>query len=311
MISKSHFAAPLAVMACLAFSVGNVQAQTQTVTYRMYLFDPDPSRTQQALQAVEQTLSSLGRLEKTVGLLPTPLPATPGAPSFKTVQMGPFSQRVLDCDNAYARLHRFVDSSNPLGFTTESYTGCVYPTLGGTRIAVVFNRSTGGRGFLGDLVKGIAKTVEGDDAERARKNTSEMLASLRKALPELLVDLVELPGSAPERPDGAAVDQRLAAVAPKPQAPALPMPAATTPAATGMAAAIEARKQLTSMGLAYYGVDAFHEAIRRVDAIAVQLFVDAGAVASNAKGKDGLTAVEVAAATGDQSLIDIIRRASR
>jgi hypothetical protein len=285
-----------------------VQAQTQTVTYRMYLFDPSPARIPQVVQAVDETLSSLGRIEKSVGLLPTPLPTAPGAPAFKTIQFGPVSQKLLDCDNAYARMHIRAESSVPMGFNIETYTGCVYPTLAGTRIALVFNRSIGGRGIFGDIVKGITKSINGDDAARSKKITSDMLASLRKALPELLVDLVELPGEAPQRPDGAEVDRLLAAVAPSAPVAAAP---ATPAAATGMTAAIEARRQLTAMGLVYHAVDAFHDAIRRGDAIAVNLFLDAAGIATSAKGKDGLSAAEVAAGTGNPAMVEAVARSSR
>jgi hypothetical protein len=298
----------------LTAACGAVKAQSQSLTYRMYLFDPDPTRVHQVVQGVEQALSSMGRVGKTVGLMPSPLPARPAEPAYKTVQLGPFSQQVLSCDDAYARIYNESGSGNALGSTSESSTGCIYPTLAGTRVAFVFRRTVAGNGFIGSAIVGaITKAVQGSDVERARKNTSNLLAEIRKLLPEVLVELVEVPGTNPERPDAAKVEARLTAVATKlvpvganaTSTPVDPVP----PISQDIAVALDARKQLTAIGLAYYAVEAFHEAIRRRDALAVKLFIDAGGVSLTAKGKDGLAAMDVVAGVDDLALVELVRRA--
>lgn len=332
------------------------QAQTQSVTWRLVVFDPDPARAPQAVQAVSQALDAFGRTAKSVGLLPSPLPQQPGSPSFKVFRMGPYSQRVMTCDDAYARIDNGSTAGNRLGGVSESYMGCVFPSAAGTRMVLTFERAKSGNSIGGAIVNMMAKTIQGTDEERARKVSGEVLASMRQVLPELLIESIELPGAAPERPDGAQVDRLLATAAGKPSSvpAAATMAAATTaavpasesapsdgaavttaspgattvpaavgaaassagvssappaaPRATSMAMAIEARKNLAAMGLTYHSVDALHDAIRRKDRIAVQLFVEAAGVDLKAAGKDGLDAVALARQVGDLQVLELLER---
>lgn len=61
------------------------------------------------------------------------------------------------------------------------------------------------------------------------------------------------------------------------------------------------------MGLTYHSVDAFQDAIRRKDNLAVELFIAAASVSSSVRGSGGQTAIEVAESTLDQYLIKIVR----
>lgn len=332
------------------------QAQTQTVTWRVVVFDPDPNRVQLTVQAVTEALEAFGRVSKNVGLLPSPLPELPGKPGYKTFQMGPYSQRIMTCDDAYARIDNGSTLGNQIGVISETYAGCVFPSAAGTRVVFTFERAKSGASLSGAILNLMAKTIQGSDEERARKLSDGVLANMRKVLPTLLVDTVELPGLAPERPDGAQVDSLLAAATKKPPAVAaaapapapapVPAAAATLVAATAEApavagaqavpagassapattaapaapstartpdlpVAIEARKNLTAMGMTYHSTDALHEAIRRKDRIAVQLFIDAAGVDLKAQGKDGLDAVAVGRQVGDTGVLAMLERAAQ
>ena len=203
------------------------QAQTQSVTWRLVVFDPDPSRAPLAVQAVTQALEAFGRVGKNVGLLPSPLPDLPGKPAYKMFQMGPFIQRVMTCDEAYARVDNGSTAGTRLGTVSESYVGCVFPSAVGTRMVLTFERAKSGDSIGGAILNMMAKTIQGSDEERARKLSDGVLANMRKVLPELLVDTIELPGMAAERPDGAQVDSLLAAATKKPPAAVVAAPGNT------------------------------------------------------------------------------------
>jgi hypothetical protein len=68
-------------------------------------------------------------------------------------------------------------------------------------------------------------------------------------------------------------------------------------------AAIQARKDLTSIGLTYHDRNQFLEAVKRGDAIAVRLFLAARGVDPNAKDAWGNTALELARRGGNPEII--------
>jgi hypothetical protein len=74
-----------------------------------------------------------------------------------------------------------------------------------------------------------------------------------------------------------------------------------------MAEVIEARKNLTAMGMVYHSVDALQDALLRKDQLAVELFVKAGGVRAEARGKTGQTSAEVAESLGEPVLKDLLR----
>jgi hypothetical protein len=72
--------------------------------------------------------------------------------------------------------------------------------------------------------------------------------------------------------------------------------------------AIQARKDLTAMGLKYHDPNDFLEAVRRDDALAVELFIDGRGVNLGARDAQGRSAVEIARARGNQPMAQLLAR---
>lgn len=71
---------------------------------------------------------------------------------------------------------------------------------------------------------------------------------------------------------------------------------------------LQARKDLTAMGLSYYDAAQFHDAVRRDDALAVELYILGRGVNAESKGKDGRTALESARARGNERMAALLSR---
>jgi hypothetical protein len=72
--------------------------------------------------------------------------------------------------------------------------------------------------------------------------------------------------------------------------------------------AIQARKDLTAMGLKYHDPNDFFEAVKRDDALAVELFIDGRGVNLGAKDAQGRTALDIARARGNQPMAQLLAR---
>lgn len=72
--------------------------------------------------------------------------------------------------------------------------------------------------------------------------------------------------------------------------------------------ALQARKDLTAMGLKYHDPNEFLEAVRRDDALAVELFIEGRGVNLGAKDAQGRTALEIARGRGNEPLAQILSR---
>ncbi len=72
--------------------------------------------------------------------------------------------------------------------------------------------------------------------------------------------------------------------------------------------AIQARKDLTAMGLKYHDANEFLDAVKRDDALAVELFVEGRGVNVGAKDKDGRSALEIARARGNEPMAQLLAR---
>jgi ankyrin repeat protein len=72
--------------------------------------------------------------------------------------------------------------------------------------------------------------------------------------------------------------------------------------------ALQARKDLTAMGLKYHDTNEFLEAVKRDDALAVELFVQGRGVNLGAKDAQGRTALEIARARGNEPLAQLLAR---
>jgi len=72
--------------------------------------------------------------------------------------------------------------------------------------------------------------------------------------------------------------------------------------------ALQARKDLTAMGLKYHDPNDFLEAVRRDDQLAVELFVQGRGVNLGAKDGQGKTALEIARARGNEPMAQLLSR---
>ena len=72
--------------------------------------------------------------------------------------------------------------------------------------------------------------------------------------------------------------------------------------------ALQARKDLTAMGLSYHDAGQFLDAVKRDDALAVELYLIGRGVNPSAKGRDGRTALDIARANRNEALAGLISR---
>jgi hypothetical protein len=72
--------------------------------------------------------------------------------------------------------------------------------------------------------------------------------------------------------------------------------------------ALQARKDLTAMGLKYHDPNEFLEAVRRDDALAVELFIEGRGVNLGAKDAQGRSALDIARARGNQPMAQLLAR---
>lgn len=70
--------------------------------------------------------------------------------------------------------------------------------------------------------------------------------------------------------------------------------------------ALQARKDLTAMGLRYYDTGAFLEAVRREDVLATELFLAGRGVDPAAKDTNGLSALDLARQRNNRRLIELL-----
>ncbi len=101
----------------------------------------------------------------------------------------------------------------------------------------------------------------------------------------------------------AAIGRDLASMARKEAAKA-PLPS-QAPAA---GRSLQARKDLAAMGLRYYDADQYLEAVRRDDALAVELFLEGRGVNPSARDAGGRSALDIARANKNAQLAQLISR---
>jgi hypothetical protein len=155
------------------------------------------------------------------------------------------------------------------------------------------------------LFNGITKAIRGSDEDRAAGQLKENIDAIRTKLPKLLVERIDIPGRPQETPDLQAVT---ALIPPAPEATAT-VAASQTAAAVGtpLQAKVEARKNLTAMGMTYHSQPQFMDAIRRKDDVAVQLFIDGGGINLDAIDGSGKTALQIAQAQGTPEIVALLQ----
>lgn len=85
-----------------------------------------------------------------------------------------------------------------------------------------------------------------------------------------------------------------------------PVAAAVGPASADRA--LQARKDLTAMGLKYHDPNEFLAAVERDDALAVELYMEGRGVNVGAKDAKGRTALEIARAKGNEPMAQLLAR---
>jgi hypothetical protein len=73
-------------------------------------------------------------------------------------------------------------------------------------------------------------------------------------------------------------------------------------------ASLQARKDLTAMGLRYFDAKDYLEAVKRDDALAVELFITGRGVNLGSRDADGRSAAEIARANGNARLAELLAK---
>lgn len=230
--------------------------------------------------------------------MPSTIPARPDEPQAVQRYVNGNPAMEYQCSTAFAEItKRPPPIRNPFMFSADVFQACVYPFQKGVKVYLIFTNMKKTESLTSGLFNGITKAIRGSDDEYASKQLAESIEMIRKNLPNLLIERIEVPGQAPQEPDKAAVAELMPAKAdlvPAPiVAPAIAQPQPTPITAGSIQAKVEARKNLTAMGMTYHSQEQFVAAIRRKDDVAVLLFLDAGGIDLNAKEK-GRTPLDVA-----------------
>lgn len=264
--------------------------------------------------------------------IPSPLPARPLAPTLKdlVIQGQPVSE--YQCRDGYAEVTKTpAPIKNPFMFAAERVQACLYPFERGVKIYLIFTSVKKTESLTSGLFNGITNAIRGKDEDYNAKRLKEEIAAIRKNLPQLLVEKIDVPGVALEEPDKDAVAKLISTQSSPALPPVAALPAAApsgagglpysgniytpigTPSVTGGLPSqtnnkVEARKTLAGMGLTYHSIEQFFAAIRRDDEVAVQLFLTAGSMKILTKDTSGKTPEQVALESGASNSYQVIKQ---
>lgn len=314
--TKIVFALPLALSVAPA---GAVSVKTTMANAEVVIPDVAPM---QAIEAVQDALSGwIGSAPMSLKPIPDPLPARPGKPGTIRGTIGQSPAEILECADATAEIRKeSVGARQQMAFNGDLFQACVYPFAKGAKVYLrAVNIDAAESSITHDLFSGIAKAIRGTPGEWLTRRLNDFIDAVKKKLPVVLVERIEAPGLPVKTPDREAVAALL---------PPEPTPAATAAIAqagvsssAGMASAtappgtiqpdkttlmIEARKNLTVMGLTYHNQAQFFDAVRRKDALAVKLFIDDVGIGPLAKGPDGKSALELARELNAQEIAALL-----
>lgn len=319
---------------CVVFQIPVVSAGNMIFSSARYeVIYPGYSPTA-AVEAVHDGYSQfLMPAKKSVRFLPNPMPTHPEAPIQKMGSLGPVSIPDIDCPTAYAEFTSSTTAArNALGRSGEIYRGCLYAFEKGFKLyglVISYKASSTGLGL--SLVNGLTKMVQGSDAENSERMTSRQIERLRESAPDMLVARIEVPGLPVSEPNLAEINEKIpealksspsGAVTPTQSSPMafsgalIPVNMAMTPPSAPAAVApspknemIEARKDLTAMGLTYHDQAQFVQTILRHDSLAADLFIKSGGVDLAAVDELGRTPVDVAIEAGKVRMALLIMNA--
>lgn len=305
-----------------------VRSTTSTKT-TFAVFDVRPANT--SVDALQEAVAGAFRkhydgIKVMQQMAPHPLPAYAPRMGFyqQATPLGTIS--APDCPGA-AAIVTSSDTTMAKYAEASILQGCVFPYRDGYRVNVyaVFVQKTGGPdprvlgAMLGRMVTNAVGI--GDSSRFIGETVDDIETRLKSVTPD--VALVELQPARPDRmlaadraapapagaqaaaaqaampvqalpPQLAAAQAQIAALLGQQRAAAPAAP--TMPAADSQAsAAVQARKDLSAMGLTYFSHDQFVEAAKRGDRLACELFLRAGSVSVNTPDKRGMTALKAAA----------------
>jgi hypothetical protein len=243
--------------------------------------------------------------------LPSEIPARPDEPVRKQVFIQGAPVVELQCPTAYAEITKQPPPvQNAFAFIGEYLQSCLYSFEGGVKVYLIMTRAKKTESLTSGLFNGLTKAIQGTDGERIASQLKGNIEDIRKNIPSLLVEKVEVPGMPVQEPDKAAV---AALIPPKPAVVKQTTPSSQTtvqvvaaPPVTAQQGKIEARKNLTGMGMTYHSQENFIAAIRRKDDVAVQLYLDGEGIDPTAKDSKGKTPLEIAQEAGAADVAKLI-----
>lgn len=280
----------------------DIRDQLNVQTSKADLVVPN-ARAQDVAAQVKDALSQFAIPSSyNVHSLPATLPARPLEPTLQDFMFQGQPVSEYQCRNGYAEVTKTpAPIKNPFMFAAERVQACLYPFERGVKIYLIFASAKKTESLTSGLFNGITSAIRGKDEDYNAKRLKEEIAAIRKNLPQLLIEKIDVPGATLEEPDREAVAKLMPArseMTAQPSVAALP---ASSPSASGTAgiasqsnSKVEARKSLAGMGLTYHSVEQFFAAIRRDDDVAVQLFLAAGSMKILTKDTNGKTPEQVA-----------------
>lgn len=302
-------------LALSAWPAAAVSVKTTMANAEVVIPDVPPM---QAIEAVQDALSGwIGSAPMSLKPIPNPLPARPDKPGTVRGTLGGTPVEILDCSTAVAEVRRESGGARTqMAYNGDLFQACVYPFAKGAKVWLrAVNIDAADSSITHGLFSGIAKGIRGTPGEWLTRRLNDFIKAMKKKLPVVLVERIEAPGLPVQEPDREAVAALL------PQEPKeLSAVAPTTPAmialqqtSSGMgvlpdktAVMIEARKNLTAMGLSYHSQAQFLDAVMRKDSLAVKLFLDGGGIDPSAKGANGKNALELAREAGATEIVTLL-----
>jgi hypothetical protein len=304
----------LSISALYVTTAGASNVMVTSSRFEVIFPKTDASSVVQSVHDAYSLLLNPGK--KSVRFLPSPLPSSPDGPVQTMSNAGQISIPEMECPTAYAEFTFDREGvSSTFGRTGEVHRGCLYPFEQGFKLyGLVTSYKASSTGLGNSIVGGFTKLIKGSDEDVAEKMANWMIERLRKQDPDMLVAKVETPGKAVTEPDVELIKEKFPlALVSKPQIPAaasqpgsqLPFPLGmmypnmpfkpSKPAVTGpQDEMLDARKNLTSMGLTYHDQTQFMSAVMRGDSLAVEMFIKAGGVDVDVRDKDGLKPLDLA-----------------
>ena len=241
--------------------------------------------------------------------MPSEIPLRPDAPIAKQVVVRGTPAIEYHCTSAYAEItKRPPPVQNAFYFNAEALQACVYPFKNGVKVYLIFTTITRTEALTGGLFGGITKAIRGSEGERISGQLNENIDAIKKIIPALLIERIDVPGLPIAEPDKDAVLALIPQKQNQEQQPSVGTSSAQTTVAPTIATKIEARKNLTAMGMQYHSQEQFVAAIRRKDDVAVQLFLEAGGVDLSIKDKSGKSVIDIANDVGAADLAKLIEK---